>query len=129
MIGVSPAGFYGLNLSNDPDVRVPMMMTTVFNPLPATRLKSRRHQWLTLMARRKSEVSPAQAQAGMDVLYKQLIEFEGQSLPADISAFDREQFLSRKLVLQPGAQGFQSVQTEMRTSLLLSLAEPLSSFC
>jgi len=119
VIGVTPPGFFGLNLSNDPDVRVPMMMTTVFNPLPATRLKSRRHQWITLMARRKSDVSPAQAQAGMDVLYKQLIEFEAQSLPADVTAFQREQFLSRQLKLEPGAQGFQSVQREMRTSLLL----------
>ena len=50
VIGVTPPGFYGLNLSNDPDARVPLMMTTVFNPLPASRLKSRRHQWLTVMA-------------------------------------------------------------------------------
>jgi len=121
VIGVSPPGFFGLNLSNDPDVRVPMMMTTVFNPLPATRLKSRRHQWLTLMARRKSDVSLAQAQAGMDVLYKQLIDFESQSLSADVTAYQREEFLSRKLFLSAGAQGFQSVQREMRTSLLLLL--------
>ena len=121
VIGVSPPGFFGLNLSSDPDVRVPLMMTTVFNPLPATRLTSRRHQWLSLMARRKSDVSPAQAQASMDVLYRQLRESEAQQLPADVSAFDREQFLARKLALRPGAQGFQSVQTEMRTSLLLLL--------
>lgn len=121
VIGVTPPGFFGLNLSNDPDVRVPMMMTTVFNPLPATRLKSRRHQWLTLMARRKSDVSLAQAQAGMDVLYKQLIDFESQSLSADVTAYQREEFLSRKLFLSAGAQGFQSVQREMRTSLLLLL--------
>ena len=121
VIGVSPPGFYGLNLSNDPDVRVPMMMTTVFNPLPATRLKSRRHQWLTVMARRRSDVGLPQAQAAMDLLYKQLIDAEAQDLPADVTAYDREQFLSRKILLAPGAQGFQSVQKEMRTSLLLLL--------
>lgn len=119
VIGVTPPGFYGLNLSNDPDVRVPLMMTPVFNPTPATRLQSRRHQWLTLMARRKSEVSPVQMQAAMDVLYHQLREKEAQQLPADFTAYDREQFLSRKLGLQSGAQGFQSVQKEMRVSLLL----------
>jgi predicted permease len=119
VIGVTPPGFYGLSLSNDPDVRVPMMMTPVFNPYPPTRLKSRRHQWLTLMARRKTEVTPAQAQASIDVLYHQLRESEAQQLPADFTTYDREQFLARKMALQPGAQGLQSVQKELRTSLLL----------
>jgi predicted permease len=119
VIGVTPPGFFGLSLSNDPDVRVPLMMTPVFNPFPATRLKSRRHQWITLMARRKSDVSAAQAQAATDVLYRQLLESEAQQLPADFTAYDREQFLAQKLALQPGAQGFQSLQAELRTSLLL----------
>ena len=119
VIGVTPPGFYGLSLSNDPDVRVPMMMTTVFNPVPSTRLQSRRHQWLTLMARRKSNVPPAQAQASIDVLYRQLCESEAQQFPADVTSHDRERFLAQKLALVPGAQGLQSVQHEMRTSLLL----------
>ena len=121
VIGVTPPGFYGLNLSNDPDVRVPIIMTPIFSPFPPTRMQSRRHQWLTLMARLKSDVSPTQAQASADVLYKQLRESELQELPklADLSTYEREQFLSQKLGLKPGAQGFQSVQTEMRTSLLL----------
>ncbi len=119
VVGVTPPGFYGLSLSNDPDIRVPLMMTTVFNPLPPTRLQSRRHQWLSVMARRKSDVSPTAAQASVDFLYKQLREGEAQQLPASVSAFDREEFLTQKIALQPGAQGFQSVQTELRTSLLL----------
>src|SRR5262249_44307343 len=60
VIGVTPPGFYGISLSYNPDVRVPLMMTPVFNPLPPTRLKSRRHQWLSLMARRKDGVSAQQ---------------------------------------------------------------------
>ncbi len=72
VVGVTPPGFFGVNLSNNPDVRVPMMMTPVFNPLPPTRLQSRRHQWLSVMARRKAEVTPEQA-AGI----------AGPALPAD----------------------------------------------
>ncbi|PYS71071.1 MAG: hypothetical protein DMF69_11575 [Acidobacteria bacterium] len=119
VLGVTPPGFYGINLGNDPDLRIPLMMTTVFNPLPATRLTSRRHQWLSLMARRKSEVNPIQAQAAMDVVYRQLRESEAQQLPPDTSSFNREKFMAKRIGLQPGGQGFQSVQTEMRTSLLL----------
>jgi predicted permease len=121
VVGVTPPGFYGLTLSNDPDVRVPLMMTPVFNPVPPTRLKSRTHQWLNVMARVKSDIPLSQAQASMDVLYRQLREEDAKRLSPDTTAFDREQFLAKRLGLQPGAQGLQSVQAEMRTSLLLLL--------
>src|SRR5215216_110948 len=39
VLGVTPPGFYGVDLSSNPDVRVPMMMTSVFNPLPPTRMQ------------------------------------------------------------------------------------------
>src|SRR4029079_18753948 len=35
------------------------------------------------------------------------------------SAYQREQFLARRITLKPGAQGFQALQNEMKTSLLL----------
>src|SRR5689334_20467378 len=33
VVGVTPPNFFGVDLSNNPDVRVPIMMTPVFNPL------------------------------------------------------------------------------------------------
>ena len=119
VIGVTPPSFYGVNLSNNPDVRVPMMMTTVFNPRPADRLKRWRLQWLTLMARRKDNVTAEQAQASLAVLYHQLLEVEAQQLPPDTSAYDREQFLAQKIAVVPGDQGFRRLQTELKTSLWL----------
>src|SRR6476660_1022592 len=38
VIGVTPPAFYGVDLTSNADVRVPMMMTTVFNPVPKDRL-------------------------------------------------------------------------------------------
>ena len=121
VLGVTPPGFYGLSLADNADVRVPMMMTPVFNPRPQppSRLELRRNQWLSLMARIKDGVSPAQAQASVDVLYRRIREFESQSISASASAFDREQFLARRIALVPGAQGFHELQTLMRTSLWL----------
>jgi predicted permease len=119
VVGITPPGFFGIYLSSSPDVWVPMMMTTVFHPVPPTRLSSRRHQWLSIMARRKDGISAAQAEASLAVLYRQIREVEAQQLPATVSAFDREQFLARKIAVLPGAQGFQTLQREMRTSLLL----------
>ncbi|HLE64288.1 MAG TPA: ABC transporter permease [Pyrinomonadaceae bacterium] len=119
VIGVTPPGFFGVYLSSSPDVWVPMMMTPVFHPVPPTRLSSRRHQWLSMMARRKDGVSNEQAQSSLGVLYRQIRESEAQQLPPSVSTFDREQFLARKIAVLPGAQGFQTLQSEMRTSLLL----------
>ena len=119
VIGVTPPGFYGVELSSNPDVRVPLMMTPVFNPLPKTRLQSRTHQWLTLMARRQDGVSLAQAQASLEVLYHQLKEGEAQQLPADVTATKRQEFLAERIQVGAGGQGFRRLQREMRTPLLL----------
>jgi predicted permease len=119
VIGVTPPGFYGVTLSNNPDVRVPLMMTPLFNPLPPTRLQSWRHQWLSLMARRKPEVTADQAQASLNVLYRQLREAEAQQLPPSISASDREQYAAQRIAVVPGDQGFRHLQSELKTSLWL----------
>src|SRR5215207_8165167 len=119
VLGVTPPGFYGLDLSNNPDVRVPLMMTPVFNPYPPTRLQSRRHQWLSVMARRKPDVTPEQAQASLNVVYQQIRASEAQQLPASVSAFDREQFMAGRIAMLPGDQGLRHLQAELRTSLLL----------
>ncbi len=119
VLGVTPPGFYGVNLSNNPDVRVPLMMTPVFNPLPPTRLTSRRHQWLSVMARRKPEVSPEQAQASLDVLYRQIRELEANDIAASVPTFNRDRFMTQRIAVMPGEQGLLHLQTEMSTSLLL----------
>jgi len=119
VLGVTPPGFYGVYLSSSPDVWVPLMMTPVFNPLPPTRLVSRTHQWLTVMARRKDGVSMEQAQASLGVLYHQIREADAQQLSGKLNGRDRDRFLARRIQLEPGGQGFQTLQREMRTSLLL----------
>jgi len=95
------------------------MMTPIFNPLPPTRLQSRRHQWLTLMARRKPGISLEQANASLSVLYKQIREAEAAQLPPSTSTFDREEFLARRVGVLRGDLGIQRVQHEMSKSLWL----------
>ncbi len=82
VVGITPPGFYGTDLSEVTDIRVPMMMVTVFRPFPANRLQNSGHRWMEALARRKPNVSVAQAEAGLDVLYRQIHEAEIQQLPA-----------------------------------------------
>ena len=111
VIGIAAPGFYGTELSDSPDVFVPLMMTLVFNPTPANRMQSHTHQWLTLMARRNPGVSMSQAQASIGVLYQRLHAAEGQSLLTGASDFARKQFFSRTNLMagfagQPGIWPF-----------------------
>jgi predicted permease len=117
VIGVTPPNFYGVYLSSAPDVWVPLMMTPVYNPLPADRLTRRTHQWLTVMARRKDGISEAQAGASLAVTYHQIRENDAAQLGDKLTGRDREKFFARQIVVEPGGQGFQNLQKQMRTSL------------
>ncbi len=118
VLGVAPPGFYGVDLTNNPDVRVPLMMTPVFNPQP-TKLQNRRNQWLSVMARRKADLSPEQAQASLSVTYQQIRQYEAEQLTANGTKFNREKFMAQRIAAIPGDQGFRHLQVELRTSLLL----------
>ncbi len=98
------------------------MMTTVFNPLPANRLQSRNHQWITIMARRKSGVSVPQAQASLEILYSQIIAADAQHLPEGTSDFGRKRFLSERIKVSQGNQGFGHLQRTMSQPLQMLFA-------
>ena len=119
VVGVSPPGFFGTDLAMDPAIRVPMMMTLAFKPVPSNRMQSARHRWLTILARRKAESLPAEAQASTDVLYHQILEQQLNALGASVPARDRERILSGHIRLDQGSQGFAHLQGEMRTPLEL----------
>src|SRR6476646_9122067 len=119
VIGITPPQFYGTEMARNPDIRVPMMMTTVFRPVPANRMQSSRHRWLTVFARRKPEVTVEQAQASLDTLYHQVLAAELQELGATVNAHDKERALASRIQLAPGNQGFAHLRTEMEGPLLL----------
>ncbi|MHB8500173.1 MAG: ADOP family duplicated permease [Candidatus Acidiferrales bacterium] len=119
VIGITPPAFYGTELGQNADIRVPMMMATVFRPVPANRLQNPRHRWITVLARRKPELTIAQAQASLDILYHQILGAELQELGASINAHDKERALASHIKLEPGNHGFAHLRGEMERPLLL----------
>jgi len=117
VIGVTPAGFYGTDLGRNPDIRVPMMMAKVFRPVPANRLENPRHSWLTILARRKPEVTTGQAQAALDLLYHQ--ELSDELAGSDLSPHEREKRMGQRIRLEAGNQGFAHMRSEMERPLML----------
>jgi putative ABC transport system permease protein len=119
VVGVTPPGFYGTDLSEASDIRVPMMMATVFRPFPANRLQNSGHQWMEVLARRKPNLSIAQAEAGLDVLYRQVHEAEIQQLPARIGEYNKRLARSSHVKLLPGSQGLRQLQEQFSHALLI----------
>jgi predicted permease len=119
VIGIAPPRFYGTEMARNPDIRVPMMMAPIFRPVPANRLQNPRHRWMTVLARRKPEVTVAEAQASLDILYHQVLASELQELGASVNAHDKERALASRIQLQPGNQGFAHLRGEMERPLLL----------
>jgi predicted permease len=119
VVGVSAPGFFGTEMARDPAIRVPMMMTLTFKPVPANRMQSARHRWLTILARRKPDIGAAQAQASTDVLYHQALEEQLNALGPSVKEHDRERILSSHIRLDDGSQGFAHLRGEMQRPLML----------
>jgi hypothetical protein len=86
VIGVAPAGFFGLEVGNATDIFVPMMMMAAMTP-GFNGMEDRRDLWLNVFARLNPGSLPEQAEAGVNVLFHQILEGEAQ--PADRECFSR----------------------------------------
>jgi putative ABC transport system permease protein len=104
VVGVSQAGFTGVQVGKTPDLFVPMMMTRQMTQYGET-LDQWNDYWMTLLARRKPGISEKQAEAGINAAYKPLLE---EQLPQTKSGWNekkRAQFLDKKIYLSSGARG------------------------
>src|SRR5207245_9823394 len=99
IVGVTPAGFYGITVGDNPDVMVPVMMKAQMTPTWDD-LQNRRRRWLTVMARLKDDVTREQAEAAMNVIYRRINEQELQDIKAPSQSF-RARFVSKHLFRRP----------------------------
>ena len=117
IVGVAPAGFFGIVVGESPDVMVPVMMKAQMTPTWDD-LQNRRSRWLTVMARLKPGVTATQAEAAMNVVYRQLNEQELKEMTG-VTALFREGFLSKHLFLRPGQKGRSDLRQQFTTPILV----------
>jgi predicted permease len=117
VVGVTPPGFYGIVVGEIPDVMVPVAMKAQMTPTWDD-LLNRRSRWLTVMARVKPGVSQQQAEAAMNVVYRQINEQEVKEVQAPSQSF-RERFVSKHLFLRPGGKGRSDLRQEFSTPILV----------
>jgi predicted permease len=117
IVGVGAPGFYGIAGDDNPDVMVPLMMKARMTPTWDD-LQNRRSRWLVVMARLKPNVSVAQAEAAMNVSYRQINEEELKDIKNPSQTF-RERFAAKHLFLRPGAKGRSELRKDFTTPILV----------
>ena len=121
IVGVSAAGFAGLDPAQSPQIRVPILMKPAMIP-EWTWLQhdDRRSRWVQVFARLKPGYTAESAQAPMQVLFRQLREYEA-TLPAanKWSAYAREQFLKGTLHVEKAATGFSGLRNNFSRALMV----------
>jgi putative ABC transport system permease protein len=117
VVGVSQSGFFGVQVGTTPDIFVPLMMTQPMTSFGET-LNGWNDYWMKVLARRKPGISEQQAEAGINAVYRPLLE---EQLPQIKSAWNedkRQKFLNKKITLSSGAHGRTIVQRDSRGQIV-----------
>jgi predicted permease len=120
VVGVTPPGFYGTEMSADPAIQVPMQMVPLFRRGPNA-LVSPRHMWITMLGRLQPGISRERAQGELDALAHGIFEEQAAALPGDAGARLLHNAGQWRIAVEPGAQGFGRMQRMMRLPMWMLL--------
>ena len=101
VIGVAPAGFYGMEVGDKFDVAAPICAAAIFDGT-ASRLDDRGWWWLQIAGRAKPEVSRAQVITRLRELSPGIFT---AALPPDLAAEWQRRFVQRTLTALPAGAG------------------------
>lgn len=119
IVGVSAAGFSGLDPARSPQVRIPIQMKPVLTP-GSDSLGDRRRQWIQIFARRKPGYTLESAQASLQAQLGGILRMELESSALrDASKRDRERFLARKVLTESAECGYSSLPTSYSKALVV----------
>jgi predicted permease len=117
VVGVSQAGFDGVEVGYKSKLFIPMMMQLQMTPL-SDRLEARSLSWVTAFGRLKPGVDLAQAKASLQPLMHNILEVEVQEPSLQhYSEYDRAQFLKNSVEVLPGSQGWSGLREQMQMPL------------
>jgi predicted permease len=121
IIGVSAAGFGGLDPASAPQIRVPVQMKEAMMPeLGWLYVDNRRARWVQVFARLKPGYTVESAEAPLQGLFTQIRTYE-MTLPAakDWSAYSRDQFMKGRMRVESAATGFSFLRNDFSTALIV----------
>ena len=121
IVGVSGAGFIGLDPARAPQIRVPILMKPIIMPSQDwIQMDNRRARWVQVFARLKPGYTPESAQAVLQVMYTQIRNYE-MTLPAakDWSQYMRDQFIKGTIRVERAAAGYSQLRNNFSTALIV----------
>src|SRR5580692_2928146 len=117
VVGVSQPGFFGVQVGQTPDIFVPLMMTEQMTLLGET-LDGWNDYWIKVLARRKPGVSETRAEAGINTVYRPLLEEQLPLIKSPWNEEKRQKFLNKKISLSPGARGRTVLQRDSGSQII-----------
>ena len=118
VIGVAAPGFHSAVQGDHPAVFVPMMMKHELAPAMGG-IEERQAQWLNIIGRVKSGISRAQAQAGMEAVWRSIRAEEVKSFPHASQEF-RDAFVNNShLFIDDGSNGVPAHGTIPETLMIV----------
>ncbi len=121
IIGVSGPGFAGLDPAVSPQVRVPVQMEPIMMPEWSwLHMDDRRSRWVQVFARMKPGYTAESAGAPLQVLFRQIREYEA-TLPAakNWSAYARDTFLRGTVHVEKADTGHSDIRNNFSTALIV----------
>ncbi|SPE40677.1 conserved membrane hypothetical protein [Candidatus Sulfopaludibacter sp. SbA3] len=118
IIGVSAAGFDGVEPGRAPQIRIPMTMKDDLPRSDFGRLNTNRFRWTEVFGRLKPGMTMEKAQAGLQPLFHQILSREVTEKPfAKASPIVKAEFLRMWMEVMPGSKG--------RSNLRKTYSKPL----
>jgi predicted permease len=124
IVGVSAAGFAGLDPAQGPQIRVPILMKEALMPEWSWfNAASRRSRWVQVFARLKPGYTPESARAPLQGLFRQIREYE-TTLPEakDWSAYARTRFLEGTIHIEKAGTGYSEMRNNFSTALVVLMS-------
>jgi predicted permease len=119
IVGVSAAGFNGLDPARAPQIRVPIQMKPVMTP-GWDDIGDRRSQWVQLFARMKPGYTVESAKASLQPLLSQILHYEAQQKEMkDVSKYNLDQFFKRKVLMESAGNGYSDTRRAYGTALVV----------
>jgi len=121
IVGVSAAGFTGIDPAQAPQIRVPVQMKPAMVPQwEWLHLDDRRARWVQMFARLKPGYTVESAQGPLQGLFTQIRQYE-MTLPAakDWSPYSREQFMKGRMLVTGAAIGYSPLRNDFSTALIV----------
>ena len=118
IIGVSRAGFDGVEPGRAPQIRIPMTMKDDLPRSDFSRLNNNRFRWTEVFGRLKPGTTMEKSQAGLQPLFHQILNREVTEKPfAKASPLVKQEFLKMWMEVMPGSKG--------RSNLRKTYSKPL----